>query len=141
MWKRVLAAVGIACLSVGCLFGCDNVSNTAGTYENTASPGAILPEKKKPVQTDTPDALKENVRMVRVDGELYKDTGKETEGGTCGVMDGTITSTVAEGKIPKKNYQSNFGKGYEYQYGAKDEISIVIDGKWIRFTKQKEKKN
>lgn len=133
MRKRVLAVFGIVCLAASGLFGCGNVSNTAGNYESTASSGAVSPETKKPRQTKAP---KEVVRMVRVDGMLYVDTGKETEGGTCGVMDGTISSTVPEGEIPEKDNQSNFGKGYEYQRGV-GEIDVVIGGKWIRFKNQK----
>lgn len=141
MQKRVLSIAGIVWLSLSCLFGCNNVTNTAGTYENetTVTSGGALTETQQP--TVVPKKTEKAVRMARVDGKLYRDTGKETEGGTCGVMDGTITSTVTEGEVPRKNDQSNFGKGYKYQYGTEGKIDIVIDGKWICFAKVTEKKN
>lgn len=143
MQKRVLSIVGIVWLSLSCLFGCNNVTNTAGTYENetTVTSGGALMETQQSLKETAPPEMKKAVRMVRIDGDLYEDIGKKTEGGTCGVMDGTITSTVAEGEVPRKNDQSNFGKGYEYQYGVENNVDIVIEGKWICFTKVKDKKN
>jgi hypothetical protein len=72
--------------------------------------------------------------MVMVDGKLYYDTGKEsTISGRCGVMDGEITSTVDGSEIPTKDNQSNFGTGFEYQYGADNTIEIFMNEKWIVF--------
>ena len=48
-------------------------------------------------------------------------------------MDGEITSTVDSSEIPAKDNQSNFGAGFEYQYGANDTIEIFMNGKWIVF--------
>ena len=73
-----------------------------------------------------------NVRMVMVNDKLYYDTGIESTVGRCGVMDGQITSTVAETEIPTKNNQSNFGIDYGYQFGI-DDVEILIDGKWMIF--------
>ena len=62
------------------------------------------------------------------------DTGKEsTISGRCGVMDGEITSTVDGSEIPTKDNQSNFGTGFEYQYGADNTIEIFMNEKWIVF--------
>lgn len=72
--------------------------------------------------------------MVMVDGKLYYDTGKEsTISGRCGVMDGEITSSVDGSEIPTKDNQSNFGTGFEYQYGADNTIEIFMNEKWIVF--------
>lgn len=75
--------------------------------------------------------------MVMINGELYYDTGKESDiGPRCGVMDGKIISTVDDTVIPTEDNQSNFGSGYEYQYVGDGHIDIVIDQKWIRFEKE-----
>lgn len=76
----------------------------------------------------------DKIPMVMVDGKLYYDTGKEsTISGRCGVMDGEITSTVDGSEIPTKDNQSNFGTGFEYQYGAGNTIEIFMNEKWIVF--------
>ena len=76
----------------------------------------------------------DKIPMVMVDGKLYYDTGKEsTVSARCGVMDGEITSTVDGSEIPTKDNQSNFGTGFEYQYGADNTIEIFMNEKWIVF--------
>ena len=57
-----------------------------------------------------------DVRIIKVHGSLYYDTGKEsTIIGRCGVMDGKITSHVPLAAIPTKNNESNFEGDHEYQ--------------------------
>ena len=74
------------------------------------------------------------IPMVRIDGRLYLDTGKESDiTGRCGVMDGQITSTVEPFEKPTKDDQSNFGVGYEYQFINDNSIDIYMNEKWIRF--------
>ena len=74
------------------------------------------------------------IPMVRIDGRLYLDTGKESDiTGRCGVMDGQITSTVEPFEKPTKDDQSNFGVGYEYQFINDNSIDIYMNDKWIRF--------
>lgn len=76
----------------------------------------------------------DRIPMVMVNNKLYYDTGKEsTLDGRCGVMDGKITSTVDGSEIPTQNDQSNFGTGFEYQYGSDDTIEIFMNEKWIVF--------
>lgn len=80
------------------------------------------------------DAIQDYTRIVKVDGKLYYDTGKEsTVKGRCGVMDGKIETTVHEGQIPSDEGQSNFGVGFEYQRGADNTIEMLINQKWIVF--------
>lgn len=75
--------------------------------------------------------------MVMVNGELYLDTGCESDiEGRCGVMDGEISSTVDGSKIPIQDNQSNFGDGYGYQYVDGNSIDIYMNEKWIRFEKE-----
>ena len=42
-------------------------------------------------------------------------------------MDGKIISTVDGSEIPTQNDQSNFGTGFEYQYGSDDTIEIFMN--------------
>ena len=75
------------------------------------------------------------IPMVMVGGRLYYDTGRESTLETrCGLPDGTIDSTVEGSEIPTQDNQSNFGAGFDYQYGADDDtLEIFIDGKWMVF--------
>lgn len=89
-------------------------------------------------------ALGDRRPMVMVNGEIYLDTGRESDiTGRCGIMDGEITSEVDGSEIPVKNDQSNFGTGYGYQYVDENSIDVLLpygsgseDMKWIRFEKE-----
>lgn len=75
--------------------------------------------------------------MVMIDGEIYLDTGeKSTVTGRCGVMDGTITTSVEGSERPTENDQSNFGAGYEYQRVDKNHIDVVIEENWFTFVRE-----
>lgn len=74
--------------------------------------------------------------MVMVNGELYIDTGNISDALRCGVMDGEIKSEVEGTEKPTQNDQSNFGKGYGYQYGQEGTIEVCIDGNWKVFATQ-----
>lgn len=82
-----------------------------------------------------------DTRMVRVDGQLYYDTGIISPvWGRCGVMDGEITSSVQHGK-PTEDNQSNFGHGFGYQRGLeKGTIEIPIKEQWYIFAVESAKK-
>ena len=85
------------------------------------------------------DVMYDRIPMVRVDGKLYYDTGKEsTINWRCGNMDGEITSTVDGTEIPTEDNQSNFGSGFNYQYGADDTIEIYMNEKWFVFEYREE---
>lgn len=85
------------------------------------------------------DTMWDRIPMVRVNGKLYYDTGKEsTVSGRCGNMDGKITSTVDGTEIPMEDNQSNFGSGFGYQYGADDTIEIYMNEKWFVFEYREE---
>ena len=112
---------------------------------------AACQEKEPPVSggdlTDEPgkvrifneggDQVRSSVaRYVRVDGELYTDTGEIITLARCGVMDGEITKTVAETELPGEDDCSNFGTGYQYQIAGVYSIDVVIDGDWCRFQRE-----
>lgn len=86
--------------------------------------------------------LWDRIPMVMVNGELYLDTGKEsTVMARCGMMDGEITSQVDGSKAPTMDNQSNFGTGYEYQYGPiEGTIEIKMNGKWWVFATEEVRK-
>lgn len=73
-------------------------------------------------------------RMVMVNDKLYVETGETSNSMLrCGIMDGQITSSVELG-IPAENNQSNFGSGYGYQYGRREnQIEINIEDEWLIF--------
>lgn len=75
-------------------------------------------------------------RYVRVDGELYTDTGEIITLARCGVMDGEITKTVAETEPVEEDDCSNFGTGYQYQIAGVYSIDVVINGDWCRFQRK-----
>lgn len=75
-------------------------------------------------------------RCVRIDGELYTDTGVIITVARCGVMDGEITKTVAETEPVEEDNCSNFGTGYQYQIAGRYSIDVVIDGDWCRFQRE-----
>lgn len=72
------------------------------------------------------------IPMVMVDGQLYLTTGYESQKEErVDAFDGEITSQVDGSERPTENGQSNFGKGYGYQYGTTEgTIEIYMDGKW-----------
>lgn len=81
----------------------------------------------------------DRIPMVRVNGKLYYDTGREsTVSGRCGNMDGEITSTVDGTEIPTEDNQSNFGSGFGYQYGSDDTIEVYMNEKWFVFEYREE---
>lgn len=85
------------------------------------------------------DVMWDRIPMVKVNGKLYYDTGREsTTGGRCGNMDGEITSTVDGTEIPTEDNQSNFGSGFGYQYGADDTIEVYMNEKWLVFEYREE---
>ena len=91
------------------------------------------------VSTKQKAELRDLIPMVMIDGDLYLDTGKESDiNARCGVMDGKIISTVGAQETPTQNNQSNFGKDFEYQHVDQNNIDIVINKKWMRFRKEED---
>ncbi len=72
-------------------------------------------------------------QMVMVNGVVYQSTGYNSSAVGCGMMDGHITSTVDSSELPTKDDQSNFGVGYDYQYGGEGQLIVVMDDNWVIF--------
>lgn len=80
--------------------------------------------------------LAETVWMVRLDGKLYTDTGEISGASRCGTADFTLDSTVEQG-VPTENGQTNFGAGYDGQWGMRENrIEVCVDGSWHIFAWQ-----
>lgn len=72
--------------------------------------------------------------MVMVDGQLYVDTGEISTAARCGVMDGSIDSSVSADQKPVRDNQSNFGSDYGFQFGMEeDTIEVYMEGEWRIF--------
>lgn len=85
------------------------------------------------------EAKEEAPRYVMIKSKLYKDTGEINKNMTCGTMDGKILTTVDAKDMPKKDNESNFGTGYEYQIGGEEgSITVEIDDKCLIFKEVKE---
>lgn len=125
--------IAVLLFSVCVLFtGCS--SSSIGIIGGADGPTQVY------VSSDGAQENKENtgqgVRMVKVNGELYYDAGKESETeARCGVMDGQITAETELPKIPAEENTSNFGTEFGYQLGTEDTIEIPVDGKWYLFRK------
>jgi len=116
------------------------VENVAfGTWLMSFSPAQATLRSDGEEIEDLDVLVMDRIPMVRIEGNLYLDTGKESDiDGRCGVMDGEITSTVEASEIPTQNNQANFGKGYEYQHVDKNSIDIYMNEKWMRFEKEED---
>ena len=107
-----------------------------GIYKPDAALGLYIMEMLDAAddEEETAGGMWDRIPMVRVNGKLYYDTGRESgETGRCGTMDGEITSTVDGTEIPMEDDQSNFGSGFGYQYGKDDTIEIYMNEKWMIF--------
>lgn len=99
------------------------LENSEGSLENTNTQEETMANQNEPI----------SVRMIMLEGKLYTDVGKSDIEGRCGIMDGSIASSVESGQYPTQDYQSNFGSGYGFQYVNEYSIDVNIDGQWIRF--------
>lgn len=77
--------------------------------------------------------------FIRIDGKLYKSTGQDSDiDGRCGMMDGSISSSVPADQLPSEDNQSNFGAPYGYQFGPEGVIEVHIGEDWIVFEQLEE---
>lgn len=128
MKKRLCSMICLCSLVSIMLYACGKQQMGANAEGDNAT---IASEKGVSSQEETWDLIP----MVMIDGRLYLDTGQEsTAESRCGVMDGEIISEVDASEKPTEDNQSNFGTGYEYQFGAMEgTVEIYIDGKWMVF--------
>lgn len=132
MKQYLLLLTTMTCMSL-LLVGCSQSALAPGSEGHSKPAIATNVEEIK----ETEKVALDRRPMVMVNGELYLDTGRESDiEGRCGVMDGEITTTVDTSKIPIQDNQSNFGDGYGYQYVDENSIDLYMNEKWIRFEKE-----
>lgn len=79
---------------------------------------------------------KKPVRMMKIDGELYYDTGKVSDmTSRCGTLDGALTKAADLYEIPKKENSCNFDGAEGYQNASELTKEVPIDGEWVIFKK------
>lgn len=79
--------------------------------------------------------LPENA-MLRVNGELYRYAGRQSDALRCGMMDGMVTAVTASGETPTEDNQANFGTvGMGYQYGPEGTVEVYLEeaDAWLVF--------
>lgn len=127
-------ALILMCLSILIVTGCSTNSNnteqpeTSNTQTSETNTSELSGSDEN--RDETTGAYPPS---VMVDGIVYQDTGYVDSMVTCGTMDGEITSSVDDTKLPTENNQSNFGSGYGYQLSEKDQIVVEIDGEYFIF--------
>lgn len=126
--KRVIAVLLCVLMLCGC--GAEN-------HESTKSTEAIIGGSEMPIgMTDfTTENEKFPIRMIKVDGELYYDTGKFSPlTPRCGTMDGELKNNAGEYEVPKNDDESNFeAAGYQHATGLTKELPT--DEGWAIFRK------
>lgn len=121
--KRVIAVV----MSVFLLAGCTE-SKSVGIIGGADGPTAIF------VGGEDGDTVKKPLRMIKVDGKLYYDSGKISESTPrCGTLDGKLKQTVAEHEIPRKNNECNFSGAEGYQNATSITKEVPINDEWVIF--------
>lgn len=110
---------------------CSLLSACSSKEKMYVEPASLTGETQ--VERELPEQTEENDNTayppcVMVNGIVYKDTGYVSSMIGCGNMDGEITSTVDETKLPTENNQSNFGTGYQYQGASENQLRVEIDG-------------
>lgn len=79
--------------------------------------------------------LPENA-MLRINGELYRYAGRQSDALRCGMMDGMVTAVTASGETPTEDDQANFGTvGMGYQYGPEGTVEVYLEeaDAWLVF--------
>lgn len=113
------------------LTACTQTENV-GVIGGADGPTAIYTSDGKNEITE-----KKPVRMIRVDGELYYDSGKVSDiTGRCGNLDGSLTKTTEEYEIPQNDGGCNFDGADGYQLTDNENTKeIPFGSEWLIFRK------
>lgn len=105
---------------------------TISTPSQISQPNAF--ETPQPDTAAASNTKQKSKRMFVYNKKLYIDTGEISAEARCGVMDGQIKNTVSASRVPAKELQSNFGKGYGFQLGRRsNRLEVCIDDTWHIF--------
>lgn len=120
--KKVVAVILCTLVLAGC-------NKNVGIIGGSDGPTAIF------VTNGEESITAQSIRMIKVDGEIYYDSGKNSSlVPRCGTLDGTLKKTADEYEIPKGDGESNFEtSGYQSATGMTKEVPI--DGNWRIFRK------
>ena len=123
--KRIL----ITSLILSCLlFSACNDSTSVGVIGGADGPTSIF------VSSENGDTVKKPLRMIKVDGKLYYDSGKVSDmTPRCGTLDGELKQVGAEHEIPKNDNECNFEGAEGYQSATSITKEIPINGEWVIF--------
>lgn len=83
------------------------------------------------------DYEKDSIRMLRIDGALYYESGEDNENSArCGNADGSFKRTAGKYEVPQGDGESNFDDADSYQIGMlENTVEILIDDDWEIFSK------
>lgn len=125
--KKVI--ISVMCIFTLALCGCDMQKQPV--IGGADGPTDVYVSKNKNTYK------KEPIRMVKIDGALYYETGEDRENvGRCGNMDGNFSQTVGMYELPQNDNESNFGDANSYQRGSiADTVEILIGDDWEIFKK------
>ncbi len=119
--KKVIAVL----MCVLLLTGCKNES--LGIIGGADGPTAIF------VTDGESQITGESVRLMKVDGSLYYDTGKTSSLiPRCGTLDGNLSCSIGEFEVPKGDNEANFEtSGYQNVTSITKEVPL--EGNWRIF--------
>lgn len=127
--KKIIFVLLILTVLTGC-----KKDETIGIIGGADGPTSILITEGEKQAEISP------VRLIRVNGELYFDTGiLSRTTARCGVLDGSLKKTKDEFEIPEKDGETNFAPTNEKYFGYQDFSAIskevpLKDG-WAVFKK------
>ena len=113
--------------------------STEGASADKDSATGAAQETDAPAPSEASGAeaglLPENA-MLRVNGELYRYAGRQSDALRCGMMDGMVTAVAAGDEMPTEDNQANFGTvGMGYQYGPEGTVEVYLEeaDAWLVF--------
>lgn len=123
--KLMLIVIMIIC----CLMNTScTKSKSIGIIGGADGPTSIL------VSSRNGESQKKSIRMIKVDGKLYYDSGIISDvSERCGTLDGDLTRVGKEFEIPINNNECNFEGAEGYQNATSITKEVLIDGDWIIF--------
>lgn len=117
-------------MAIVCVVGVSSCGNkeVASNTEIEISNSSLDQSKDSEAEPEDADNMASGdiIPSVMVNGKVYQDTGYISSAVGCGTMDGEITSTVDRSEMPSKDDQSNFGKGYGYQYCGENTVLVQM---------------
>lgn len=123
--KRILIILLVLCSLI--LSACNNNLNI-GIIGGSDGPTNII------ITDENGDTVKKPIRMIKVDGKLYYDSGKVSDmTPRCGTLDGELKQTSLDYEIPKNDNECNFEGAGGYQNATSITKEVPIDGEWVIF--------